>query len=165
MQGRCVLAVLTVVAAGMVGFPVAADEPAEKVIAQTPGTSYTRSAPTGWQSQTRHEDPHEKMPRPVSELTIRAYEGFTRLQSYYGDEPAYGVDVTAEIEKCPDGNDRIRALNIGGWLYAVDGDCSDNHRGKRAGVSREGPENDTPPPGEAVMRCDPATWRCRTIDR
>jgi len=98
-------------------------------------------------------------------LTIRVYEGFGRLQPYYGDEPAYGVDVTAEIEKCPDGNDRIRALNIGGWLYEVDGDCPDSHRGKRVAVSQAGRENNTTEPDEAVLRCDPATWRCRTIDR
>jgi hypothetical protein len=147
------------------GVPVGADESDTDVIATTSGTSYSRSVSTGWQGATRNDAARDQMPRPKSSLTIRAYEGFGRLRPYYGDEPAYGVDVTAEIEKCPDGNDRISALNIGGWLYEVDGDCSDDRRRTRISVSQEEQEKDEETSGEAVMRCDPATWRCRTVER
>ncbi len=72
-----------------------------------------------------------------------------------------GIDVTAEIEKCLDDNDRISALNIGGWLYEVDGDCSDDDRRRRVSVSEVSAENGKEKAGEVIMHCDPATWRCR----
>jgi len=152
-----------------------ADESAVEVIAVTPGTSYSRSSPTGWTSTTGKEEIVEKIPRPKSSLTIRAYEGFGTLLPYIGDEQAYGVDVTAEIEKCPNGTERISALNIGGWLYEVDGDCSDYQRRSRVSVSAAGQANsaeenspeeiNAEEPGEPVLHCDSVTWRCRTIDR
>jgi len=161
LRGLC--AVVVIVQMFAVSISVGADEPDTKVIAATPGTSYSRSAPAGWQGATRQNDAHDKMPRPKSSLTIRAYEGFGALQPYYGDEPAYGVDVTAEIEKCPDGNERISALDIGGWLYEVDGDCSDYGRRKRISVSEASRENDAEKSGEAMLLCDPETWRCRMV--
>lgn len=162
LRGLCCAIIMAIA----VGIPVGADEPDTEVVAATPGTSYSRSVPAGWQGATRRDDAREKMPRPGSSLTIRAYEGFRTLRPYYGEEPAYGVDVTAEIEKCPDGNDRISALNIGGWIYEVDGDCYDyRRRDSQDSVSQEERDASEERPAETVMRCDPATWRCRTIDR
>ncbi len=162
-RGLCTVVILFQTVA--VGISAGADEPDTEVIAVTPGTSYSHSAPAGWQGATRQEDTHDKIPRPKSSLTIRAYEGFGVLRPYYGNDPAYGVDVTAEIENCPDGNNRISSLNIGGWLFAVDGDCSDYHRSKRVSVSAIDDGKDEEMSDEAVMDCDPATWRCRMIDR
>jgi hypothetical protein len=142
---------------------VGADEPDTEVIAATPGTSYSRTVSSGWQGATRRNEAHDKMPRPKSSLTIRAYEGFEKLRPYYGDEPAYGIDITAEIEKCPDGDERISTLNIGGWLYEVDGDCSNYRLRKRVSESQASGENSQEKSGEAEMRCDPATWRCRIV--
>ncbi len=140
---------------------VGASEPDTKVIAATPSTSYSRSVPAGWQGATRRDEAFEKMPRPKSLLTIRVYEDFGALRPYYGNKPAYGIDVTAEIEKCLDDNDRISALNIGGWLYEVDGDCSDDDRRRRVSVSEVSAENGKEKAGEVIMHCDPATWRYR----
>jgi len=161
LHGLCIVLVMVWVASTA----VYADEPEVDIIAETPGMSYSRSAPTGWQTQTRKDITQDQTPRPKSLLTIRAYEGLGSLRPYFGDEPAYGIDVTAEIETCQGGSDRISALNIGGKLYEVDGDCSDNHRGTQVSVTREGRSNDEQKTGEALMRCDPATWRCRTIER
>jgi len=149
------------------GVPVFADEAAHEVIAATPGASYVRSAPAGWSAATRVEDAGEKIPRPKSSLTIRAYEGFAGLRPYYGEQPASGVNVTAEMETCPDGNTRISALNIGGWLFAVDGDCSggDLRSAPVSATAADDDEDAEDQAGKPVLRCDPANWRCRTIDR
>jgi len=157
------LAMTLVLATGIAAY---ADEPEPEVIVATPGTSYSRSATTGWNTTTGNDDAVEKMPRPKSSLTIRAYEGFGTLSPYYGDELIYGVDITSEIEKCPNGTDRISALNIGGWFYEVDGDCSDYQRHTRVSASgEEQAKNGAEESGEAVLSCDPVTWRCRTINR
>ncbi len=145
-----------------------ADEPEKEVIATTPGTSYSRSSPTGWTASTSkptgEEESVAKSARPTSSLTIRAYEGFGTLRPYIGDQQAYGVDVTAQIEKCANGTDRISALNIGGWQYEVDGDCSDYRHRSRVSVSTNGQTIAKEASGEPVLRCDPATSRCRAID-
>ncbi len=141
-----------------------AEEPEIDVIAETSGTSLSRSAPAGWRGATRSGETQSRLPRPTSSLTIRTYKGFGDFRAYTGDDLAYGVDVTAEIETCPDGNDRISALNIGGWLYEVDGDCSDYGRQAPTAISDEEQNVDERNLSEAVMRCDPATWRCRTSD-
>ncbi len=142
---------------------VVAAEPDTDVIVTTPGTRYSRSAPAGWRGATRSEEKRERISQPTSALTIRVYEGLETSNPYYGDDPAHGIDVLTEIENCPDGNARISVLNIGGWLYEVEGDCA--HQGRLVGESP--PESATAAGGseEQVLRCDPETWRCRTIDR
>lgn len=149
------------------GAPVFAEESSTEVISMTPGTSYSRSAPAGWRAGTRVDDADEKIPRPKSLLTIRTYEGFGKLRPFYGAQPATGVNVTAEMETCPDGNTRISGLDIGGWLFAVDGDCSNNGQRLLSSVSQpdDGEEDEENQSDEPVLHCDPATWRCRTIDR
>ena len=167
LRGLCIAVVVVKVL--VVDISVNADESETKVIATTRGTSYSVSAPAGWQASTRQDEPREKIPRPTSSLTIRAYEGFRTLRPFYGDIPAYGINITSEIEHCPDGNDRISALNIGGWFYKVDGDCSDHHRRSRITVSDGNGKNDAAisdesKPDDAVIHCDPATERCRIVD-
>ena len=159
---RCVAVAMTLAMA--ITTTANADESEEKVIAETSGTSYSRSASAGWNISTGNDATAEKMPRPKSSLTIRAYEGFRTLRPYYGNRLAYGVDVTAEIEACPNGTDRISTLNIGGWLYEVDGDCSDYQGRTKISVSKQEQTNNEES-AEAVLNCDPATWRCRTIER
>lgn len=140
-----------------------AGEPDTDVVAETPGTSYSRTVPAGWQGATRRDKESDGIPRPTSSLTIRAYEGFGKLEPFYGDEPAYGIDITAEIEECPDGEERISTLNIGGWLYEVDGNCSDDRRRKKDYEPRASGENSGGVSGETEMQCNPATWRCRIV--
>lgn len=155
---RALLCSLCVAIAIAVSVPAGAEESDTDVVATTPGTSYSRSVPGAWRGATKSKDAGEKKPGPSSSLTIRIYEGIENFRPYYGDEPAYGVDVSAEIEHCPDGHDRIRVLNIGGWLYEVDGNCSDHSRWSGASADGDGRN-------EHVMHCDPATWRCRTVGR
>lgn len=133
---------------------------AEDVVAETPGTSYTHSEPEGWQGNTRREglrDDHD----PDALITVRVYERPGGLRPFRGDRPIVGVDVTAEIETCPDGNDRIGALHIGGRRYAVDGQRS----AARDMPTDDGRQDDETPPAETELRCDPATWRCRITGR
>ncbi len=160
-----VLYLVTALAAFAANGPVVAGEPDSEVIATTSGTRYSRSAPGGWRGATRSEDGHDKMPVSKALLTIRIYEGLETFRPYLGDEPAYGVDVTATIEQCPDGDDRISALTIGGRLYEVDGDCSNSVRRAGPPVSSAAAPADSAGAEDQVMRCDPATWRCRTVDR
>lgn len=161
------IAAATVATLLAVGVPVLADESANDVVAVTPGTSYVRSTPAGWNAATRVDDAGEKMPRPKSALTIRVYDGFARLRPFYGARSATGVNVTAELETCADGNARISVLDIGGWLFTVDGDCA----GERLGttipalpVDNESKDEENQA-GTPELRCDPATWRCRTVER
>lgn len=160
LSSLCMVVALVVTLA--IDICVAADDSDSQVVAVTPGTSYSRSAASGWQASTQSDDVRDNTPRSKSLLTIRAYGGFENLRPYYGDELAYGIDVTSEIEECPDGNSRISALNIGGWLYEVDGDCSDYHRRSQISVSAKKQNNEEEKQDEAVMRCDPATQRCKT---
>ena len=140
--------------------PVVAAEPESEVVAATPGTSYSRSAPAGWRGATRRDDETTEKPLPKSILTLRIYKGQDDVRPYYGDRQAYGIDITTQIEECPNGNKRISALNIGGWIYEVDGDCSDKRLYRQTPAS--GAEVDREEgQARAVMQCDPSTWRCR----
>ena len=140
--------------------PVMAAEPESEVIAATPGTSYTRSAPAGWRGATRRDEEITENPLPKSILTLRIYKGQDDVRPYYGDRQAYGIDITTQIEECPNGNKRISALNIGGWLYEVDGDCSDKRLYRQTPASEAGLDKEEGQT-KAVMQCDPSTWRCR----
>lgn len=137
-----------------------AAEPESEVIATTPGTSYSRSAPAGWNVATRRDEETAENPPPKSMLTIRVYKGQDDVRPYYGDRQAYGIDITTQIEECPNGDKRISALNIGGWLYDVDGDCSDQRPYRQTPVPEAGPDKEEGQ-AEAVMQCDPSTRRCR----
>ncbi len=155
------LAIAAGIAVAMCGTAVADD-----VIAETSGTSYVHAKPKGWQGETRRDrlsdgQQTSDASRPDAAITVRVYERPGRLRPYLDNEPLVGVDVTAEIETCADGNDRIDALHIGGQRYVVDGDCPAGRRATRADPRDDLPQDDAEPAAETELRCDPATWRCR----
>jgi hypothetical protein len=59
-------------------------------------------------------------------------------------DPAWAVDVTAVITRCPDGSQLITALVIGGKLTPLDVRC---------------PGGSAPP---SPPQCDAGSWNCRT---
>ncbi|MDP6413836.1 MAG: hypothetical protein QGG54_02170 [Gammaproteobacteria bacterium] len=87
------------------------------------------------------------------------------LLNQVAESPQCFDDVQAEIETCPNGEKRISEINIGGWLYEVEGDCSDSHRRTRIPATATKGEIVEETPGEAAMLCDPTTWRCRMMAR
>jgi len=155
------LAITAAIAVATCG-TVAADD----VVADTPGTRYSHAEPQGWQGATRRDDSGEGRQssdpsRPDAVITVRVYERTGGLRPFVGDEPLVGIDVTAEIETCPDGNDRIGALHIGGRRYAVDGECPAERVMPTDDLRKDSDER----PAEAELRCDPVTRRCRITGR
>lgn len=140
----------------------AGTEPAAKV-------DYSQSNSTEWHISTRQEPVEEATAVETSALTIRVYDGFGRFAPFRGRRPAVGVDVTSEIEHCPDGNDRISRMNIGGWMYEVDGDCSDYSRQSKVSViyvtnpDTESQQTVTAIKEDGSMHCDEVTKRCRIV--
>jgi len=97
-------------------------------------------------------------PRPATEdgtLALRLYED--RLPYRPGaprrDDPAWAVDVSAVMTRCPDGNLVITALVIGGQLTPLDNRCPAERR------------DATPPAPGTAPQCDAKSWNCRTGTR
>lgn len=115
----------------------------------------------------------------ASVLSFRVYEGVSAAGPVFDRRlPAYAVDVNAQFEKCADGNIRISTLDIGGLLYAPVDHCARadwprNFIGIRDDDTSSPPKNTQGPEvasgqtagnrtDDKVIRCDPATWSCRT---
>jgi len=134
-----------------------------------PKIVYEQNNSSGWHISTREEPPEQETAVETSALTIRVYDGFGRFRPFRGQRPAVGVDVTTEIERCPDGNDRISRMNIGGWMYDVEGDCSDYSRQSKVSVIYvTNPNTQTGQTAAVIkedgsMRCDEETKRCRIV--
>jgi len=60
------------------------------------------------------------------------------------NDPAWAVDVSAVMTRCPDGNLVITALVIGGQLTPLDNRCAADAR----------------PGRPAAPQCDANTWNC-----
>lgn len=172
LTSRTMSMVIILISVGLPCIALAADSTASK-----PGATVYSSAPatTAWKASVGAPQPDAAALAQDSELNIRVYEGFGTLGPVYGHRhPAYGIDVQARMETCREGNTRISGLNIGGWNYQLSGSCEDADQ--RASVAVRGSRPDqTAAPDEpesvaatdegTVIRCDPATWNCRTLPR
>ena len=107
-------------------------------------------------------------------MNFRVYGGFHDHGLGLGRRlPSYGVDVNARFENCIDGTIEISALDIGGLLYEPDETCG--YKGWAGSVSgwpdkAESEIDSEQTSGNQVandktIRCDPATWNCRTVGR
>jgi hypothetical protein len=114
-------------------------------------------------------------------LNFRVYDGFDAIgRDRAGRQPAYGVDVNAQLEKCSDGNTYITALDIGGLLYEPSDRCGNavRHRNEIGTVSDQNSDTATSmEPSEAraeptfpdnaaegkIIDCEPAIWSCQTV--
>jgi hypothetical protein len=103
-----------------------------------------------WNAGTNPSRPQP--PAEDSTLSLRVYkEGFAsgKLPHYTPgqprrNDPAWAVDLSAVMTRCPDGNLVITALVIGGQLTPLDNRCTAN-----AGPDRR-----------AAPQCDANTWNC-----
>lgn len=115
----------------------------------TPGAS---ESPWNTGTAPRRAEP----PAEDSTLSLRVYqEGFAEGKLPYRpgsprrDNPAWAVDVSAVMTRCPDGNLLITALVIGGQLTPLDNRCpADARQGE-----------------SAAPQCDANTWNCATNPR
>jgi hypothetical protein len=165
-------AVIILVSVRLPCIALAADPPASKSSAAVYSSA---PATTTWKAAVRAPQPDAAVLAQDSELNIRVYEGFGTLGPVYGHRhPAYGIDVQARMETCRDGNTRISGLNIGGWNYQLSGSCEDAEQGASVAVrgrrpdqtaAPAEPESDSSTGRSTVIRCDPATWNCRTLPR
>ncbi|MDJ0926765.1 MAG: hypothetical protein QNJ73_03855 [Gammaproteobacteria bacterium] len=140
---------------------------------ESPKVSYNRqSSESGWSASVAGQDREPAVEPGESELTLRVYDGGRRFGPVYNRKGEFlAVDVTSEIETCPDGNTIIKALRIGSWRYRLDYKCEDFRRGTQITVTRpDGStiiEQDAAAPTTSaesrVIRCDPASWTCRTV--
>ena len=163
---------LLMVFAGVTG---SAADPPEQAATATPKISYGRDANAGsWRASITGKESDDYGFEENGAVSLRVYEGFNTFGPVFGHRrSARAIDVTAQMETCSDGNTRIRALNIGGWLYQVSGDCGDFHRGSDVTVNwGSGATFTTVEPGshddrsnDKIIRCDPKTWNCRTVTR
>lgn len=114
-----------------------------------PATPATGQSP--WNAGTAPSQP--KPPAEDSTLSLRLYEeGLAQGKLPYRpgpprrNDPAWAVDVSAVMTRCPDGNLVITALVIGGQLTPLDNRCAADER-----------------PGRATApQCDANTWNCTT---
>jgi hypothetical protein len=125
----------------------------------------------GWSAGTRSRPRQRPVEPGPATLFLRIYDGARSFGPVYdGRGQALGLNVTSALETCQDGNTIVRALNIGGWSYQLDAECSDFSRGTRITVSQESAgvvirqsNNERLEPGEAtIIRCEAASWTCRT---
>lgn len=154
----------------------AAGEPAEggqKVQVQLgqSGRAQQQSFEVSAHGNQRQQSPEPAMEPGMSELTMTVYggtgRGFGPVLNRRGI--AVGLDVTTEMETCPDGNTRINALVIGTWRYKMDGGCDDFRRGGHISVSLNGSNtmittrSDLKKSADdsTQVRCDASTWTCR----
>lgn len=114
----------------------------------TPG-----GAPSPW--NTRTAPAPAPAPAEDSTLSLRLYEGLAsgdklpyRRDTRRRDDPAWAVDVSAVMTRCPDGNLVITALVIGGNLTPLDSRCPGEPKPTRPNA-----------PG-ATPQCDADTWNC-----
>lgn len=152
-----------------------AADPPERPETTTTKVSYSNGNTAGpWRASVSGRKSEDSGFAPNGQVTLRVYEGFNTFGPVFGHRhPAQAIDVTAQMETCANGNTRIRALNIGGWLYQVSGDCGDYHRGSDVTVNwgsgttlttterRESADDSN----DKIIRCDPKTWNCRTVAR
>jgi hypothetical protein len=98
------------------------------------------------------------MPTPDGTTTIRVYEGFGTAGPLYGppgDDPAFAIDVAAELATCPDGSRIVTAIELAGARYPLEARCpSTGSSPLAAGTTR---------PQVTAIRCDARTWNCRSI--
>ena len=140
---------------------------------EPPKVGYNRqSSESGWSASVKGKTQRQAVEPGDSELTLRVYEGGRKFGPVYNRKGEFlAVDVTSEIETCPDGNTIIKALRIGSWRYQLDHKCEDFRRGTQITVTRpDGStviEQDARAPRSSaesrVIRCDSASWTCRTV--
>lgn len=153
-------------------------------LGQQPRNSTENSQPPNesWNVSVRGDQAQRNQQEGVepgmSELTMTVYGG--RRDRRRGGKPfgpvhdrrgrALEMDVTSELETCPDGNTRVSALRIGTWRYKMDGSCEDFRRsghitvdlgGSNAVVTTQSNSKKSAD-DSAQIRCDPATRTCRT---
>lgn len=124
-------------------------------VAQAPPPAKPGNNPTPWNTGTA--PPAPRPPAEDSTLSLRLYDedlGRGKLPYRPGprrnDDPAWAVDVSAVMTRCPDGNLVITALVIGGQLTPLDSRCPDDRR-----------DNPGATPGTAPQ-CDAKRWNCST---
>jgi len=137
---------------------------------QSGDVSYRRApAGSGWQARVdgRRADPRR---RPESStIPVRIYEGFANYGPVYdGYGRDFAVDVIADIDRCADGQLRMRGLYIGGWRYEISSGCRASGGGGHLSVNR-GDTSDarrfdtTAPARDRRIRCESDTWSCRSV--
>jgi hypothetical protein len=110
-----------------------------------------------WNTGTRA--PAAAIPTPDGTTTIRVYEGFGTAGPLYGppgDDPAYAIDVAAELATCPDGSRVVTAIQLAGARYPLAARCPSTGRAPPP------PGTTQPGPGVTAIRCDARTWNCRS---
>jgi hypothetical protein len=139
------------------------------------------SAASSWNATVGGQNRFNTGQWSASTLNFRVYDGFNAIgRDRAGRQPAYGVDVNAQLEKCSDGNTYISALNIGGLLYEPSDRCGNaaRRRNEIGSVSDQGSDTaKSMEPTEAraeptfpdnaaagkIIDCEPATWSCQTL--
>jgi len=140
-------------------------------------SSNAKDNSSGWNTSLRGKQPEDDgegvEPGP-SELTMTVYDrrrgrgkGFGPVVDDRGRRME--MDVTSELETCPDGNTRVKAVRIGAWRYRVDGSCEDFRRGGHISVDLGGgntmittrADASKSPDEEPKLRCDSSSWTCR----
>jgi hypothetical protein len=110
-----------------------------------------------WNTGTR--PPAASAPAPGGATTVRVYEGFGTAGPLYGprgNDPAYAIDVAAEVGTCPDGSRVVTAIEVAGARYPLEARCPSGAATPRAaGATRPGPD-------VTAVRCDARTWNCRS---
>ena len=157
----------------------AASEPTEdrqKIRVQT-GQSQSNDWSVSLRGNQQQRNQAEGVEPGLSELTLTVYDRRGRRDRDKTFGPVYNrrgepteLDVTTELETCPDGNTRVNALRIGTWRYRMDGSCDDFRRGGHISVSLDGgstvittrANEKKSQDDSAQIRCDAATWTCRT---
>ncbi len=142
-------------------------------------SSKSETNSNSWNTSLRGKEPEDDgegvEPGP-SELTMTVYDrrrghgrgkGFGPLMDDRGRRME--MDVTSELETCPDGNTRGKAVRIGAWRYRVDGSCEDFWRGGHISVDLRGgntmittrADASKSPDEEPRLRCESSGWTCR----
>lgn len=98
-------------------------------------------------------------PAPDGTTTIRVYEGFATAGPLYGprdNDPAYVIDVAAELATCADGSRVVTAIEVAGARYPLESRCPST------GTSPPAAQAPRPGPEATSIRCDARTWNCRS---
>ena len=164
--------VLSVAVAMISTLPATAEEPAKEADSKITVTRTQQKQGLNASVRGRSSDASGQWAEGT--FSFRVYEGFNRFGPVLGHVyPAFGADVTAEIENCPDGRIRIRSMNIGGLIYRQDDTCKNVTPSSKVTVTRSQggtviekaenvPQETKDPDARKIILCDPQTWDCRT---
>jgi hypothetical protein len=102
----------------------------------------------------------------ATSVQLRVYRDLDQHRpSHRTDDTALGIDTTMDLATCPNGEQRIARMSIGGLPYETVPDCPGSEEGsvrvdggpKRTIKATAGTPSDRAP---TPTHCDPARWRC-----